>query len=242
MAQRSYFFDSVAGDRIYNTSDISRVLARLVGRDGVVYGYEGELKVSPTSPEGMSVAVAIGAAFVQGRLFEVYDTPETLTISSADPANPRIDRIVVRLDLSTNQRRAYLAVKTGTPAATPSPPSLQRDSVVYELSLAQVRVEANATSIGVNNITDERANETVCGWIYPGRRVLAGTSSFVGPTGRTISHSIGHTNYRVLITPTANPNGFLGEVWVIKSANAIVVYNSGSATGSFDWEIAEVTA
>ncbi|MGE5594324.1 MAG: hypothetical protein ACM3X3_11695 [Betaproteobacteria bacterium] len=165
MAQRSYFFDSVAGDRIYNTSDISRVLARLVGRDGVVYGYEGELKVSPTSPEGMSVAVAIGAAFVQGRLFEVYDLPETLAIAPADPTNPRIDRIVVRLDNSSAVRSVSLAVKAGTPAASPEPPTLQRDGTVWELSLAQVYVAAGATSISAANITDERSNELVCGYV-----------------------------------------------------------------------------
>lgn len=73
-------------------------------------------------------------------------------------------------------------------------------------------------------------------------KVYFGSANFAGPNGVTITHNLGHTNYKVMITPTADPQGFLGEVWVVKSANTIVVYNSGSATTAFDWLIAEVTA
>jgi hypothetical protein len=73
-------------------------------------------------------------------------------------------------------------------------------------------------------------------------KVYFGSANFAGPAGVTITHNIGHTNYKVMITPTADPGGFLGEIWVVKSANTIVVYNSGSATTAFDWQIAEVTA
>lgn len=73
-----------------------------------------------------------------------------------------------------------------------------------------------------------------------GHKVHFGSANFAGPAGVTITHNLGHTNYKVMITPTADPGGFLGEVWVVKAANTIVVYNSGSATTSFDWQIAEV--
>lgn len=154
MAQRSYFFDSVAGDRIYTSADFARVFGALAGRDGVIYGYGDELKVTPGS--GMAVKVGTGAAFVQGRMLEVYGQAETLPIATADATNPRIDRVVVRVDLSTAQRKAYLAVKTGTAAATPVAPLLQQDSTIWEMSLAQVRVPAGATGIVVEDIADER--------------------------------------------------------------------------------------
>lgn len=64
---------------------------------------------------------------------------------------------------------------------------------------------------------------------------LIGASNFNSTLGRVISHSIGHTNYRVMLTPTQNPNGYLGEVWVEKSMNSFVVKCSGTATTSFDY-------
>lgn len=64
-----------------------------------------------------------------------------------------------------------------------------------------------------------------------------GASNFAGPAGVTITHNLGHTNYRVRVTPTVDPGGYLGEVWVVKSANTFVVYNSGKWTGAFDWQI-----
>lgn len=64
-----------------------------------------------------------------------------------------------------------------------------------------------------------------------------GSDNFGSEAGRTITHNIGHTDYRVRITPTADPGGYLGEVWVVKAANTFVVYNSGKWTGGFDWQI-----
>lgn len=62
-------------------------------------------------------------------------------------------------------------------------------------------------------------------------------STFNGQAGRTITHNYGHTDYQVIINPTADPDGFLGEVWFNKAANTVVVYNSGSADGAFDFII-----
>jgi hypothetical protein len=154
VAQRSYFFDSVDHDRIYTAADFARVFGAIAGRDGVIYGYGDELAVSPGS--GMNVTVGTGAAFVQGRMLEVYSAAETLSIATAHATNPRIDRVVIRVDLSTAQRRAYLAIKDGTPAATPAAPLLQQDATIWEMSLAQVRVAAGATGIVAGDITDER--------------------------------------------------------------------------------------
>lgn len=163
MAQRSMFFDAVSGDRSYDAASLAALLRALVQRDGVVYGYGGGLAVAATDPASMNVTVATGAAFVQGRMFEVHTAGETLAIGAADPVNPRIDRIVIKLDNSSAVRNVSLAVKAGTPAASPAPPTLQRDGTVWELSLAQVYVAAGATSISSANITDERADATLCG-------------------------------------------------------------------------------
>lgn len=66
---------------------------------------------------------------------------------------------------------------------------------------------------------------------------MSGSGNFGSQNGTTITHNIGHTNYRVRITPTEDTGGYLGDVWVVKSANVFVVYNSGKWTGAFDYQI-----
>ena len=61
--------------------------------------------------------------------------------------------------------------------------------------------------------------------------------AFAGSAGRTITHNYGHTDYQLIINPVADPGGFLGEIWLNKSANTVVVYNSGVAVGNFDYVI-----
>ena len=66
---------------------------------------------------------------------------------------------------------------------------------------------------------------------------VRGSSTFNGVSGRVImlSTTRANTNYSVAVTPTAQPNGNLGEVWVIKATDRFTVYNSGSATTAFDY-------
>jgi hypothetical protein len=59
--------------------------------------------------------------------------------------------------------------------------------------------------------------------------------AFAGASGHTITHNYGHTNYQLIINPVADPGGFLGEIWFVKSDNTVVVYNSGTASGNFDY-------
>ena len=151
-------------DRVYSADLFSRHIA-FTGRDGVLFTGSTPLKVVQASPVALKVLVLIGAAFVQGRWFEVYSEEEQLAVTTPDPTLPRIDRAVVRLDYVS--REVKLAVKAGTAAASPAPPALTRDSLVWELSLAQVYVAAGATQILDANITDERFNSVLCGLSVP---------------------------------------------------------------------------
>jgi len=66
---------------------------------------------------------------------------------------------------------------------------------------------------------------------------VRGSSTFNGVSGRVVmlSTSRANTNYSVAITPTAQPEGHLGEVWVIKAVDRFTVYNSGTTTTAFDY-------
>jgi len=92
-------------------------------------------------------------AIVRGHMYQ-STAEETLTIASAS-TSPRIDAVVLRLDPSVNS--IVLAVVQGTPASTPSAPTLtQTDTAVYELLLGYVAVSASATTISAGDVTDKR--------------------------------------------------------------------------------------
>jgi len=64
----------------------------------------------------------------------------------------------------------------------------------------------------------------------------SGTFNTTPDTATTISHSIGTTNFKVMITPTSDPQGFLGEWWVTKTTTNFSVYKTGSGAGiTFDY-------
>jgi hypothetical protein len=68
-------------------------------------------------------------------------------------------------------------------------------------------------------------------------QTLQGESTFASTTGKTIAHSLGHTNFIVNITPLGNTDGDLGDVYITKASNAFTVYNTGGFTGSFRYQI-----
>lgn len=156
------FFNSVNGDRLYNADDISNYFVHLIS-DGVFATPSNAMQVQALS--GMTVSVTPGWGFIKCKWIH-NDTPFALTIDAADIALDRIDRIVLRLDVSDAVRSIAIAVKKGTPGGTPTPPTLERVAGgVWELSLAQIAVAANATAITQADITDERPDTSVCGFV-----------------------------------------------------------------------------
>lgn len=154
MSQRSFPFDDVGGDRQLDTAQWSRYTAALTG-NGVVPGFADELEVTPTAPETLAVDVGLGRFWVEGRFFEVFSAPETVALDTADPTDPRIDRIVARRSIAN--REVTVEALTGTPAPSPIPPPLTQSPLGdFEESLAQVFVAANETTIIDDDITDER--------------------------------------------------------------------------------------
>jgi hypothetical protein len=135
-----------------STPDLWSRVARNWLATGVIKAYLNELQVYADST-GMQVKVKSGAANVQGIYFD-SDAEEVLSIAAANASNPRIDRIIVRLDLPADS--IDLAVLQGVPAVSPVAPALTQNSTRWEISLAQVYVGANVSTIADGNITDER--------------------------------------------------------------------------------------
>jgi hypothetical protein len=157
--EKSGFFNSSDGDRVYDATDFAAYFGNLVS-NGIFYASATNLQATPGN--GLAVSVAAGSAWINGYRYENTDDLN-LPLTTANGSNPRIDRIVVRL--SQVSRNIQLAVVDGTPAATPSAPALTRTSDVYELGIADVLIPAAAISIATNNITDTRLNTSLCGLV-----------------------------------------------------------------------------
>lgn len=124
------------------------------------------LAVSPNSPVGMSVRVASGWAAIVGTtqanmgVYTVYnDAVQTLTITTANPTNPRIDRVVATVQDSFYSgafNDVIFQVVAGTPAGSPVAPATPANSI----SLATIAVGAAVTQINSGDITDTRVDTT----------------------------------------------------------------------------------
>ena len=159
MAEKSYPWEGNSGSGgigdcgPYTGDDADQINKALVlGKTGVVE--TSHLEVSETSPASKSVRVALGRAIIRGKVYWL-DADTTLTISDNTSGNPRIDRVVVEVDWTAQTGR--LKVVEGTPAASPSAPTLtQTDGVLWQFPLAQIAVANGFTSITSSDITDER--------------------------------------------------------------------------------------
>lgn len=158
MAEHFYMFDSVDGDREYTAQDFADYFNEIL-TTGVFYrNQQPSLRVRQGT--GLHTNLDIGAAYVEGYIYR-NTAPIEFLHAAGNPSYPRIDRIVIRLDKSISNRYVRAFIKEGTPATNPQAPNLQRDDMVYEISLAQVRVNPGASSVA--SVTDERLNQSVCG-------------------------------------------------------------------------------
>jgi hypothetical protein len=164
MALQVYgFFDSTPLDpRDYADADLARALRVLAGNGVRTLG--DNLRVA-SAQSGLRTQVFYGSAMCNGYYYELMDDGGgvTLLAHEAAPSLPRIDRVVLRLDKNTEARTVTLAVRQGTPATSPVAPELTRNDTIYEISLAQVRIATGASVLQAEDITDERANGSLCG-------------------------------------------------------------------------------
>ena len=149
------------------------VMKWLHGRTSGVFGADGNLSV--TANGDMTVSVSDGVGWLandkaDGTVFW-NDTKEQngselqLTIPLANAVSPRIDRIVVSWDTVDYAAKPRIEVLKGTAASTPVAPALTNNSLLRQISLAQIAIPAAASKIAADNITDERLDSTVCGLV-----------------------------------------------------------------------------
>ena len=150
----------------YDADDASGYLStRLSG----VYSADEDFAV--TANGDLTVSVSAGQAWVRPARFRgrsiIMEQPETVTLTAAAAVRSRIDRIVLRYDAAAKKTR--LQVLDGTPdSAAPAAPAISRTELVYDLCLAEIKRPAGSSVVTAADITDTRADETVCGVMRDG--------------------------------------------------------------------------
>ena len=124
---------------------------------GGVLGGAGLLVAAST---GMNITVSPGhfvtpntGTPTAGAYVATLASQGTLTVTTADPTNPRIDIVVaVVTDNGDNTSSGAVKLVEGTAAASPSVPAAPANSII----LAQIQVPAAETTVLAGDITDER--------------------------------------------------------------------------------------
>lgn len=157
------FFNSVNGDRKYNAEQMNNPYKRIIS-NGVFAQSDGTPSndFQVLSVSGMSIKVHTGEGVFAGKWAKL-DADMSFNIPMAHVTNPRIDSVIIKIDESAEVRAGSIIYKEGTPSANPTPPAIERSTYVTEYRLANIRVEANATSITQSKITDTRIGSD-CGF------------------------------------------------------------------------------
>ena len=146
----SGFFNSVNGDRKYNAEQMSAIFDGLI-TDGIFDTVGDHFQVTPG--DGLSVSVGTGRAWLN-QTWSYNDSLYPIELTAASPTLGRKDLICLKVDKSTSNRTNSIALIEGTPASTPTEPTVSDDSTngIYYHKLAAVTVPAGATSISAANI------------------------------------------------------------------------------------------
>lgn len=153
------FFNSVNGDRRYNADQLGNYFKGLI-TNGVFEKVGKSLKV--TSNNDMSINIGSGKAYINEKWVE-NDKTANYSIDASDTAYARIDTVVIRLDYTA--RTISIKILKGTASPTPTAVSITRNNSVYDLKLAEVKVNANVTKITTSDISDYRLDTRVCGFV-----------------------------------------------------------------------------
>ena len=151
MSLTSGFFDSLNGDRKYNTLQLSSILDGIIF-DGVYATYGNHFRVSPVS--GMQIKVGSGRAWLD-HTWTLNSTDYPLTVEDAEVVLKRIDTVIIEVDRRDSGRINRLRILKGTPASSPSAPTLTNTDTLKQYPLANILVKPNVTEITTADITNQ---------------------------------------------------------------------------------------
>lgn len=143
----SFFAGFLSG--VFGQDSTARNNASVILRTG--NGTDDPLEVTQTSPATNEVQVTQGKALVKGYYY-YNDSDKNIVVPANNNGSgfARIDIIALEIDFVNQEVRSVIV--TGTPAGSPVAPTLQQDSVLWQVPLAQIAVANLFTTIVDANI------------------------------------------------------------------------------------------
>lgn len=234
MAQSSRVWDGVligdATDAPYSALEWARIWKLMFGNgtpfpnygvfSGSGDGTYNPLQVNATAVISANVQVQIGAALVNGRFYE-NTAVETLAVGANSSGNPRIDTVILRADYVGQTVR--LAIKQGTPAGSPARPTLQQDTIYWEMPLADIAV---ANGFSVINQTDISQRQRAINTQSMGWQAYAHPMNYA--MGQGVGNVLNLTSTHTLLFPiVAYGNFLLQDLLVRVTTVAVTPYKFG---------------
>lgn len=166
MSEYSGFFNAETDgngnyDRSYSAEQFAAYFSAFIG-NGVYITPATQLQVFAKG-DGLAIGIKPGSAYING-YFYTNDGTIYKTLTLPDGTNSRIDRVVIRLDLQT--RTIALDVLEGIASLNPTVKNVTRNGSVYELALADIKVDKSVVKLSDEDITDLRNNNELCGYVH----------------------------------------------------------------------------
>lgn len=155
--QYGLFWNSQNNDRLYDADSFSELFQKFF-TNGV---FNGDLEVLSTG--GMDVTVQTGYTCINGKV-RFFDTADQITVSPASGSYPRIDSIVIERN-DTDRIISIKYVVGDYSGNTPTATEPVRSGGIYQIVLAHIYVGVGVVELTQANITDTRADTSLCGWV-----------------------------------------------------------------------------
>lgn len=149
MALKFGFYNSVAGDRVYDALDVSKMFDGIL-TDGVFKLIGNKFQVVQST--GMNILVKSGKAWFNNT-WTLNDNDLPLVVSNSDLILPRIDSVVLEVNAALSSRTNTIKMVNGTANAIPVPPTLTNTAELHQYPLAYVYVTAGTSTIINADIT-----------------------------------------------------------------------------------------
>jgi hypothetical protein len=150
MSVTSGFFNSIAEDRKYNATQISRIFDGII-LDGV-FGSIGDAFMVRANA-GMVVAVGEGRAWFN-HTWTLNDADILLTVPDAHAILSRIDTVVLEVNADDTVRANSIFIRAGDAATNPVPVALTNTETIHQYPLAYISVPFQTNTILPGFITN----------------------------------------------------------------------------------------
>lgn len=150
MSVTSGFFDSLNGDRCYNSEQMSSIFDGIIN-DGIFANIGTAFSVKADA--GNAITVGIGRAWFNSTWIN-NDSILPITADVSEVLLDRYDAIIIEIDRSISVRAGNIKIIKGTPSSSPKVPEMKHTIEINQYPLAFVYRKAGSETITQSDITN----------------------------------------------------------------------------------------